>query len=202
MLVIGITGSFGSGKTTVARMFEKKGARLLNADEMTRPLMRRNGECFQAVVRLFGQRILTDGRIDRKKLARIVFNSPKGLKKLCNIIHPPVVRDIKKAIRKYQKNKAISAVVIDAPLLIEAGLHKYVDTLIVVKANRALQIKRIVERKGICPADIKKRIRAQLSMREKIRCADIMIDNRNRLAQTEKQVEDIWLRLSKRKKRT
>ena len=199
MFIIGVTGSFGTGKTTVAKIFAGFGAKVIDADKIVHQLMRKGGPCYRPIVRLFGKEILTKGEIDRKKLATIVFNDPRRLKKLCNIIHPLVVKEIKKNISRFRKIKRIRAVIIDAPLLIEADLHKIVDYLVVVKANRKLQIKRILRRARITKGQIMKRIKSQLPMREKIRLADIIIDNRGNLTRTKNEVGKIWQRLSKRK---
>ena len=199
MLIVGLTGSLGTGKTTVASFFAGLGAKILDADEMSRQLTRRQGLCFKEVVRCFGKNILKDGSIDRKKLSAVVFNNPQQLKKLTRIIHPSVIRVIKKRLAVYKRNKSNSVVVVDAPLLIEAGLHRLADVLVVVKANRQKQIARVRKRLKIKHSEAVKRIQAQMPIREKMRLADAVIDNRGSLVQTKKQVEALWQKLQTRK---
>ena len=202
MLTLGLTGNLGAGKTTVAGMFQKLGAKVLNADRMAHELIEPNGACFKAVVRFFGEEILTDGKIDHKKLARIVFNDSKKLARLNKIIHPKVIQQISKQLvsLRAQRSEAKQSfnIVIEAALLIESGLHKFVDEIIVVKANRRLQLERILKQRGILKQDALQRLKMQMGIQEKIKFADIVIDNRGNLNQTEKQVEEICQRITQR----
>lgn len=195
MLVIGLTGSLGTGKTTVARMFLKLGARVIGADAIVHQLMRPKGKAFRPIVRRFGQEVLTANAIDRKKLSQIVFNDAKQLDKLCRIIHPLVAQQIKNTIHQLQDGPAKPMVVIDVPLLIEAGFNRWVDYVIVVKTSRRLQIERVIRRQDLSRAEAVKRIKAQVPLQEKIRLADMIIDNGGTLTQTQKQVKVIWQRL-------
>lgn len=196
MLVVGLTGSLGTGKSTVAGMFRRLGGKVIDADDLNRKLLGPRGGCVKPVLRVFGKSILTKGCIDRRKLSTVVFSNPRQLKKLCGIIHPAVIRQTKKTIAHYRKgqNKRI-VVIIDAPLLIEAGLESIVDLLVVVKANRRQQLGRIMKRTGIARGEALKRIKAQMPLAEKIRMADAVIDNRGSLAKTKKQVRVLWQRL-------
>ena len=200
MLVVGLTGSFGTGKTTVALMFARLGAKVIDADKIAHRLMRPKGACVQSIIKAFGKKIVSRGQIDRKALAQIVFNSPEKLKRLCQIIHPPVIRETKKEIAAYKKRKKRGVIVIDAPLLIEAGLDRQADILVVVGASREKQVERIKRRMNISQSQIIKRINMQLSIREKQRRADIVIDNRGSIKATRKQVDDIWKKLQRMQK--
>ena len=195
MLSVGVTGSFGTGKTTVARMLARYGAKVLDADKIAHQLLKRRGPCFKAVVARYGKDILTKGRIDRRKLGRVVFDDPKKLKNLEKVIHPFIIKEIKFNLRRLAHSKRKGIVVVDVPLLFEAGLHRMVDKVIVVKANRATQIQRLVKRTGMKRNDIIKRIEIQMPIRHKIRRADFVIDNGGSLAQTRKQVKMIWRKL-------
>ena len=197
MLTIGLTGSFGTGKTTVARMFQKCGAKVLDADKIAHDLMGRHSRSFKKILRSFGPEILTHGQINRKKLGKAVFRDERLLKRLTAILHPEVILEIKKNIAHARKNKPV--IVIDAPLLIEAGIHRFSDILIVVKADRSQQLLRLKKR-GIPRAEALRRIKVQMPLAAKIRMADIVIDNRGNLNQTKKQVEEIWQRLLRKKK--
>ncbi len=199
MHIVGLTGSFGSGKTTVAKMLKAYGGRVVDADKIVHQLMSPQGECFQEVIHAFGPDIVVRGKIDRKKLAKIVFSSPYQLKKLTRIVHPVVIEKIKGEIKKYRTNPQRGVLVIDAPLLIETGLHRLVDILIVVRANHQKQILRIQKERKLSRGEILQRIRRQMSIRQKMKFADIIIDNRYDKKDTQKQVREIWKKIQKRR---
>jgi dephospho-CoA kinase len=194
MVVIGVTGGLATGKSTVAGLFKKHGAKVLDADKIAHRLMKRGQPCFRPVVKRFGKDILTGGRIDRAKLSRIVFKDRTRLKALTRIVHPSVVREIRKEVIRVSRSRK-QPVVIDAPLLIEAGLDRIVDWLIVVKAPRQVQLKRAGTRGGMTPNEALCRISTQMPLKEKIKRADAVIDNGANLLKTEKQVEAIWQRI-------
>ncbi len=178
-------------------MFRKLGAKILDCDQMNHRLIHRGGACFPAVVRLFGKQILSGGDIDRKKIAAIVFEDRAKLRRLNKIVHPAVIREIKKGIQKFKRNKN-TIILIDAPLLIEAGLHGICDYVIVVAAGRETQIQRIIRRMTINRREVLKRIRAQMPLKKKIQSADITIHNNGSLTQTRKEVKRIWQDLLKK----
>ena len=193
MIVIGLTGSFATGKSTVAGMFKELGARVLDADTIAHDLIRPGRDCWRKIVHCFGPDILNRNQsINRDKLAKIVFRKRQDLRKLEEIIHPLVVREIAGRLGKIENSRKNEIVVIDAPLLIEVGLAKKVDTLIVVKLNRTEQIARALKQKGISRAQILKRIRSQLPLSKKIAIADYVIDNNRRKNDTRRQVKKIW----------
>jgi len=190
MLVIGVTGSLGTGKSTVATMLAEQGAKVLDADLIARRQLHRGKEGFQKIVKVFGSEILTQGRVDRKKLAEIVFNDEKCLRKLEGIIHPAVRKEILQKLEKYKKGRQ-QVVVLDVPLLFESGLDAYVDLKIVVKATRDIQIQRAIQQLKITKVQAIKRIKAQMPLRAKMRLADIIIDNSGNLNQTRKEVKNM-----------
>jgi len=196
MLIVGVTGSFGTGKTTVSKMFAQLGAYVINADYMTHQLMRYKGKCYGSIVKHFGRNILKGRDINRSKLGAIVFNNKRKLQALCRIIHPVIITEIKTKIkqRRYKGNKMI---IIDAPLLIEAGLNKIVDYLIVVKANQNLQVERIQKNIPLSQTQILKRIKVQMPINKKIKLADFIINNGGGISNTQKQVRAIWKKLLK-----
>lgn len=203
MFIVGLTGSLGTGKTTVAAMFAQLGAQIIDADRIAHRLMGRRGPCFRPIIEYFGQDILMRGHIDRKKIANIVFNNHIALKRLERIIHPVLIKEIKEKLGWYQRNKKNQIVFIDAALLIEIGLSSLVDVLIVVKSGRQKQIARAGKHLHITKSEILKRIRAQMPMREKIRSADMMINNEGNFKNTQKQVKGLWeelLRLQETKR--
>lgn len=187
-IILGITGSFGSGKSTVARIFKSFGAQVIDADKIAHGCILFGTKTYKRIIRLFGKDILQKkGIINRRKLAEIVFNNKNLLKKLNNIIHPEVIRIIRSQI----KLSKARIVVLDAPLLIEAKLKGLVDKLIVVKINRVKQVKRIQGKTSLSSTDILKRVRSQIPLREKARLADFIIDNNGPIRETRKQVERI-----------
>jgi dephospho-CoA kinase len=188
-LILGITGGFGTGKTTVARMFKAFGAQIIDADKLAQKNILPGRPAYRKVIDTFGKAILKkDKSIDRKILAKIVFNNSVLLKRLNSIIHPAVIKMIK---NKISLSKA-KVIVLDVPLLVEAGLNKFVDRLIVVKTTRSRQLERIQDRTSLNRVDILKRIRSQAPLSKKVRLADLVIDNNGSLERTRMQVKKIW----------
>jgi len=196
MLVIGLTGSLGTGKSTVAAMFAKKGAQVIDADAITRDLLAPGKKCVKKVAKIFPGAILQTSTINRSELAKIVFNHPRELKKLTDILYPEALKVVKSLISQYKHE---SFVVLDAPLLFESGWDKFTDTTIVIKAKRAQQAQRALKRLGITRSDFTRRLRNQMPLSKKCDLADIIIDNSHSLKQTQKQVDAIIYRLQKRK---
>ena len=190
MLIVGLTGGLGTGKSTVAAMFAKYGARVIDADAVTRGLLGPGEKCFKKVAKIFPGAILNSS-LDRQQLASIVFQDARTLKKLTDIIYPQAFKEVQRQISLY-KNKPL--IVLDVPLLFESGWEKIVDTTIVVRASRRQQF----GRSSLSRVDITRRLRLQMPLSEKIRRADIVIDNRGTLAHTQKQVDAVVDRLARR----
>jgi len=188
-MVIGITGSFGSGKTTVAKMFARLGAYAIDADKVYHSLIRRGKKCYKKIVRYFGKDILAGrGRIDMEKLGKIVFKDRSKLKLLNSITHPEITKEIKRIV-KLNKGRFI---IIDAPLLIESGFYKEVDRIILVANKRDDQVKRKSESAGLPAQETLKRIRMQMPFKKKLAFADFIIDNSGSRRNTLTQVKEIW----------
>ena len=167
-MIIGVTGSLATGKTTVSRMLKERGAYVIDADK------------------------IVHGLIDpaaRIKLRGVVFDDKESLDKLCGLIHPIVKKEIS---RKIEENKTKRLIVIDAPLLIESGFHKKCDYLIVVKSDLKKQLKRSENILGLSRAESLKRIKLQMPLKEKTRLADFIINNNGSLRETRKQVEEVF----------
>lgn len=192
MLIVGLTGGLASGKSTVAGMFQRCGAKTLNADNIAKQLLWRNSPCFKTIVRVFGQEILTAGRIDRKKLSEIVFQDAKQLEVLENIIHPEVRKRLKKRSVRFS-HKTIC--VWEVPLLFESGMDELVDVTITVKAGIGKMLERASKTKGITNQEAKRRLNRQWPMKEKSKRSDFTIDNQHNKKQTYKQVKRIWQKL-------
>ncbi len=192
---IGLTGSFGSGKSTAAAMFARQGAKLGDADAITRRLLEHNKKILKKVAKVFPGVILEKGEVNRTKLAKVVFQNPRELKKLTDILYPEALKEVKKQISAYKKTKYI---VLDVPLLFEAGWDRLTDLNVVVTANRRQQIARARKRLGLSKVDILKRLKLQMPLAQKMALADIIIDNRGTLKQTQAQVDAIVHRLNQR----
>ncbi|MDP2912762.1 MAG: dephospho-CoA kinase [Candidatus Omnitrophota bacterium] len=190
MIIIGLTGSFGTGKTTVAALFKSRGAKVVDADELAHSAIKKGTPAYKRIIAAFGKSILTEkGDIDRPKLGEMVFLKKDRVDKLNKIIHPQVIRRMKDKIARLGKN---DVAVIDAPLLIEANLGNIVDILVVVKASRKAQVERCAKKFSIARTEITRRINSQLPMNKKIKLADFVIDNNGAIAETKKQVMRIW----------
>lgn len=199
MLIIGITGSLGTGKTTVAKIFKRLGAVVLDADVIAHRLIEPNTAAWKKIKNYFGRGILRkSGTIKRKVLAEEVFSDRRRLKKLCGIIHPLVYKEIEKEVKKIKKANPGAVVVLDVPLLLESGGRSKVDILIVVAARRDIQIWRAIRKFGLTRAEVLRRIKAQMPLSEKVKAADVVIDNNGRLSATERQTVGIWKRLVKK----
>jgi len=193
-LVIGITGSFASGKSTAAKMLACGGKKLIDADKIAREALRPGAFCYKKIISVFGKGILDKNvQINRKKLSSIVFNNKALLKKLNSIVHPQVIKIIKKEIL----NSGNRDIVLDAPLLIEAGLRKTVDKLIVIRIDSSKQIQRARVKTSLGRVDILKRIKSQIPLHVKLGFADFIIDNNGSFKETEKQVAQIRRKLWK-----
>ena len=180
-MLIGITGSFGSGKSTVAKMLREKGAHVIDADTIAKRIFDKKKK---EIRKLFGT-------TNRKKIAEIAFSDKNKLKKLNSIIHP----DIRKEINNIIKRNRGKIIVIDAALLIESNiLIKNLDAIIIVKCKKNEAIKRLLK-KSFLKDDIKKRFASQLPERKKIKYADYVIDNSGSISQTKKQVDEIWKKI-------
>jgi dephospho-CoA kinase len=187
-IILGLTGSFGSGKTTVARIFKSFGCKIIDADRISHMVIKPDTKVYKKITNTFGKDILNKNRtINRNQLAQIVFNNKNLLKILNKIMHPEVIRTIKSKI----KNSGSKIIILDAPLLIEAGLKKLADKLIVVKIKRIKQVERLMRKTPLSKIDILKRIGHQMSLADKVRLADFVIDNSGTMGETRRQVEKI-----------
>ena len=188
MLVIGLTGSLGTGKSTVAVMFAKRGAKIIDADAITRDLLAPGKKCVKKVAKIFPGAILTSSTINRSELAKIVFSHPRELQKLTDILYPEALKVVKSQISRYKHE---SLCILDVPLLFESGWDKITNINMVVKAKRAQQIERAQKRLGITRNDVLRRLKNQMPLKEKCDMADMIIDNSRGLKHTQAQVDAI-----------
>jgi dephospho-CoA kinase len=174
MKVVGITGGIGSGKTTVCKIFKALGIPVFYADDEAKKLYD-DPKIISAVIREFGMKILNSKKkVNKKKLARIIFNDNKALAKINAIIHPATIRRFE-AWKK--KQKEANYVIKEAAIMIESGTHQNVDFLISINANNSLRMRRIMKRDGAKPHEVKMRMKNQLSDKERNKYADAIIVN-------------------------
>jgi len=196
MLRVGLTGSIGCGKSTVGQMFRQKGCYVIDADELARIVVEPRKPAWEQIQRVFGSAICReDGSIDREKLGDIIFRDAVRRDELNAIVHPAILQEEQDVLESIQKREENPIVFTDAALLIETGLHERFDALVVVVCSEEQQLERLRISGRFSLADIKRRVRSQMSSEEKGQFADYLIDNAGSIAQTKEQVEDIYQEL-------
>jgi dephospho-CoA kinase len=197
VLLVGLTGGIGSGKSTVARMLEERGAVVFDADLLAREAVEPGTPGHTAVIERFGADVLAPGgELDREALASIVFADPSARRDLEQIVHPEVRRLFAEGSEAYRDTDRI--VVFSAPLLVETGMHTAFEILVVVSATVVTQIERLMRQRGMSEAAIRARIDAQAPLEDKAAVADFLVDNGGTIAELENQVERLWHDLSAR----
>lgn len=195
-LLIGVTGSIATGKTTVAQMLEGLGAATIDFDVLSRLVVEPGRPAWRDIVSFFGEQVLLEDRtLDRDKLREIVFRDLEKRKKLERFTHPRIGEEFQRLVRQYESedpNAIIQAVV---PLLIEAGMHPLFHHVLMVYAPEEDQKRRLIERDGLTDEMAMKMIRSQLSADEKKGYCDLVIDNSGSLEETRSKVEELWIKL-------
>ena len=198
MIVIGVSGGIASGKSTVCRVFESLGGKIICADHLGHEAL--DAPRVQAaLVRAFGTEILgRDGRIVRHALGEIVFRDSMERARLDAIIHPPLVAEIHRRIREYQNTGYDSVIVVDAALIVEWGEVDMVDALVIVTAPRSQRISWLTARNNLSKQDATQRVDAQLTDAERLQWADYAIVNNGRVAELESEARNMWQRIVNR----
>lgn len=185
MLRIGLTGGIGSGKSTVAAMFARRGVPVIDADEIARELSAAGTPAYQEIIAAFGQTALAaDGELDRARLRALVFDDRAARERLETILHPRVRAEIATRLQRVQAPYCVVVV----PLLLEAGQRDLVDRVLVVDLEEALQIERVAARSRLSAPQIRKIIAAQLPRETRLRFADDILVNAGDLAALETKV--------------
>lgn len=197
-LLLGVTGGIATGKTTVANMFEERGAAIIDFDVLARRVVEPDRPAWKDIVDYFGQEILLEDRtLDRKKLSGIVFRDAEKRRRLEGLIHPRTGIEYAEQIERItaaDPNAVIQAVV---PLLFEAKMQDMFEKILLVYTPRETQVERLVVRDGISEEEAGRILDAQLPIDEKVGLADFVINNQKGLEATKKQVEDLWEKLKK-----
>jgi len=201
MIVAGLTGTIGTGKSTVASMFAELGAFIIDADKLAQQVVEPQKKAWQEIVDYFGKRVLNvDGTIDRQKLADIVFKDSEKLEKLNSIVHPAVLSEDARLVEQQMELNPDGLIVKDVPLLLELGpeiARAMVEIIIVVYASPTVQLKRLIAR-GMTEADAQNRIRTQIPVKEKMKSADYIVNNDGSLEETRQQVVQIYSKIMKK----
>lgn len=194
-MILGITGSIGSGKTTIAKLFSKHHFNRIDADEIGHELMQKNVSIRRKLKNFFGNEIIDKNKdIDRKKLGEIVFNDKEKLKKLNSIMHQLIITEIKNQIEKIQNKCGNAAkIIIDAPLLLETKARNLVDKVIVIRCDKR---KIFVRNKNFSRHEIEKILKLQMPLEKKLKYADFVIDNTKDFQHLGKQVENLLKKIS------
>jgi dephospho-CoA kinase len=205
LLKIGLTGGLAVGKSVVSAMFVRRGAHLIQADAVAHDLMQPGQAVYNEVVRHFGSEILnSDGTINRPRLAQAAFGNPgtgqpARVQELNEIVHPAVVERENRWMEEIGHRHPDAITIVEAALILEAGVADRFDRLIVVTCRPEQRISRVSQRLGISEdaarAEVTRRMAAQIPDEQKVKAADYVIDNSGSLQATERQVEEIWTKL-------
>jgi dephospho-CoA kinase len=195
MLKLGLTGGIASGKSAVAAMLREMGFAVLDADSLAHKLIESGQPAYDEVIQEFGQDVIAPGgRVDRAKLSAIVFNDRAKLDRLNAIVHPRVAEVIFSQFEAWRRAGVRDAVFVEAALLVESGIHKKLDGLVVAWCTPEQQLERLVAR-GLSEAEARRRIAAQLPVEEKLLLATEKIDCSGSLEETHRQVEALAAKL-------
>ncbi|QDG54214.1 dephospho-CoA kinase [Persicimonas caeni] len=191
-VIVGLTGGIASGKSTVANMMAELGARIIDADVIARKIVEPGEPAWEDIREAFGDEVLRDDdTLDREALGKVVFGDREARKKLESITHPRIGQRMMERAQQI-RSEGHHWVIYDAALIVENGIHEWLDSLIVVAADRDVQIKRVMERDNMSHDEAVQRLDAQMPLEEKIAVADYVIDNNGTLQQTREQVEQIY----------
>jgi dephospho-CoA kinase len=194
VLLVGLTGGIGAGKSTVARMLAERGALVIDADDLAREAIEPGTAGFDAVVDAFGGEVVSpNGEIDREALAARVFKDPEARRRLEAIIHPEVARLFVQASEPYRDSDRILVYVV--PLLVEAGLESMFDVVVAVTAPVEVRVARVMPDREMSEEAARDRVAAQLPDEERERVANVVLPNEGTLDELRGKVDDLWAQL-------
>ncbi len=195
-MIIGLTGGIATGKSTAAEYLNKKGAKVIDADQISHKISQKGEKGWKLVVNEFGEGILReDGEFDREKLADIVFSDAAKRKKLESLLHPLIIYEMKEEAHEYLENNKI--VIFMAPLLYETGLNRFCDQVWVISASEKVQIERLKKRNKLDQDAALKRINSQLSIEKKKKQADVVIENNSTIVDLKENLDRQWNKVLK-----
>lgn len=197
MLLVGLTGGIGAGKSSVAKLLAERGAVLIDADSIVRELQQPGTDVFAAIVERFGSHVVApDGTLDRERLADVVFRDDDARSALNAIVHPAVYAVMSERIAAVKDEDRV--VVLDIPLLAEAGGSGGMDAVVVVEADEDMRVARVFAQRGLDPEDVRARMAAQASSEQREALADVVIRNNGTQEDLRAQVDDLWEQLRAR----
>lgn len=198
MRYFGLTGGVASGKSTVARMFEELGAKIIDADRIGHELLRAPHPAYQEVVRCFGKEILdSSGEVDRRRLGAAVFGEDAELRKLNAILHPRIIERVEEQAQQYHAEDPHAVILVDAALIYEAGIGGRFSRMIVAWCRPEQQIERLIQKAALKREEAERRINAQIPAEEKRRRGDYVIDSSGDLQSTRAQVIALYPELKR-----
>lgn len=198
MRIIGLTGGIGSGKSTVARIWQGCGAIVIDADAIARDLMQPGSIVLEEVAQAFGRDLLDpEGKLQRAELAARAFISEEKTAQLNSITHPAIRRQIGRGIER-ARAEGVHALVLDHPLLLESGMSDLVDDVVVVDVPAELRVRRLVDLRGLKEEDARHRIMRQMSDVDRRMRADYVIDNSGSRDALERLARELWQRFATR----
>jgi len=201
MVIIGLTGGIGSGKSSVAEMFKDEGAYVIDFDYIARVVVEPDTPAWRDIVDYFGQEILSPDRtLNRSKLAEIVFSDAQSRKALEGFTHPRIFEKRDTLLKDIKTKDSEAIVIVDVPLLFELSLNKNFDTIILVYVSRDVQIERAIKRDALLKEEVEKRLKAQINIDKKKLLSDYIINNEGSLKNTRDQVRKVIHELKKLKK--
>ena len=192
-LILGVTGNIASGKSSVAKELARRGAAVLDADQLAREVVESGSSVLKKLVKQFGTEILQqDGNLDRDRLGQVVFADVKVRAMLNQIMHPEIAKKSVERLQKLQSNPDLPLIVYEAPLLFEVGAESRVDKVLVVKIDPEVQLKRLMTRDRLSEERAQQRVAAQMPQQQKLERADYIIDNSGSVAETLEQIDVLW----------
>ncbi len=198
MLIVGLTGGIGSGKSSAAGVFVKLGVRLVDSDVLARTVVEPGRAALSGIRKRFGEGVIDGyGTLCREKLRDIVFHDARALADLNAIVHPAVYAEMAREIQEYRRNPGDTILMLDIPLLFESGGEKIVDRVVVVWVDGETQIQRLMARDGFSRDVAVNRIENQMDLDEKKRRADLVIDNTGTLEDLDRRVGEVYDTLCK-----
>ena len=198
MFIVGLTGGVATGKTAVSQVLREEGAYIIDADRIARELVQPHKPAWNEVIRAFGKEILQEDKsIHRKELADKVFADPEQRKVLNRILHPRIKEEIARRVREIGQKDPDAIVVIDAPLLVELGMHHDVDRLIVVTSTQTQQMERLKKRDGRNTQEALGLLSSQMPVEEKEKLADFVVRNEGSLEEMKKRAKEVFKELKR-----
>ena len=200
-VLLGVTGGIASGKTTVARMLQHLGAKLIDFDLLSRVVVEPGKPAWRDIAAYFGQEVLRqDKTLDRKKMAEIVFRDSEKRKKLESFVHPRIFEEFRRMIKEYDA-KGAHIIQVVVPLLFEGNLQHLFHKILLVYIPEEMQIARVMKRDRISREMALNMLRSQSPIEEKRSYADFTVDNSGSVKETKRQVEEVWEKLKRNQKR-